>query len=110
MSEKLKIRYSGFWDFPLAFTTRWGNRLYLFSREFDDNQDNYEDRYRVFLLPQWIGEETEAPWQQIMTQTTDFLGEVAVKDVSFDPTHRQEIDAAIFQTLAAQREPAGILA
>ena len=110
MSEKLEIRYCGFWDFPLAFVVRWESSLYLFFREFDDDQDDYEDHYRVFLLPQWIDEETEAPWRQIMTHATDFLGEVAVKDVLFDPTHRREIDAVIFQSLAALREPARVLA
>ena len=109
MSEKLKIHYSGFWDLPLAFMVRWKGSLYLFFREFDDTQDEYEDHYRVYLLPPWTEEETKSSWERIETKATMHLGKVAVKDVTFDPTHRQEIDASIFETLAALREPAGIL-
>ena len=110
MSEKLPIRYSGFWDFPLAFTVRWKERLYLFFREFDDARDDYEEEYRVSLLPPWTDEEIEASWgRQIETQAADCLGAVAVKDVSFDSTHRREIDAAIFQTLAAPRKAVGVM-
>jgi len=103
-SENVKILYSGFWDFPLAFTARWEGNLYLFFREFDDETDEYEEHYRVYLLPLWTEEEIEASWGQIETKATEYLGKVAVRDVSFDPTHRREIDAAIFQTLAVPRE------
>ena len=109
MSEKLRIRYSGFWDFPLAFTVRWEEQLFLFFREFDEERDDYEDRYRVYLLPPWTDEEIEASWGHLGTQAADCVGTVAVKDISFDPTHRREIDAAIFQTLAAPREAVGVM-
>ena len=108
MSEKLKIRYSGFWDFPLAFTVRWEGRLYLFFREFDDARDDYEENYRVSLLPPWTDEEVEASWLQIETQAEEPLGKVAVRDVPFDLTRRCEIDAAVFQALAVPRTLAGV--
>ena len=107
MSEKLKILYSGFWDFPLAFTVRWEGHLYLFFREFDDDLDECEDHYRVYLMPPWTDEKIKASWLQIETQAVQHLGKVAVSDVLFDPTHRQEIDVAILQTLPLPREPAG---
>ncbi len=109
MSEKLKLHYSGFWDFPLAFLVRWEGSLYLFFREFDDDQDEYEDHYRVYLMPFWPDEEIEACWGRIETKATRYLGKVAVRDVTFDPTHRQEIDAGIFQMLVALPEPVGVL-
>ena len=107
MSENLKILYSGFWDFPLAFTVRWEGRLFLFFREFDDDLDECEDQYRVYLMPPWSDEKIKASWLQIEAQATHYLGKVAVSNVSFDSTHRQEIDAAIFQTLAPLRRPVG---
>ncbi len=107
MNKTLPILYSGFWDFPLAFTVRWESCLYLFFREFDDDADDYEDQYWVYLLPPWTDEEIEASWGQAKSQALDFLGQVAVKNVLFDPTHRREIDPAIFQTLAKRRELVG---
>lgn len=108
MSEKLPIHYSGFWDFPLAFTVRWEGRLYLFFRAFDDERDDYEDDYRVSLLPPWTDGEVEASWLQIESQAEEYLGTVAVRDVLFDPTHRREIDSAVLQALAVPRELAGV--
>jgi len=107
MSMKAKILYSGFWDFPLAFMVRWEGSLYAFVRDFDDDLDEYEDQYRVYLLPSLTDEEVEASWLRIETRATDYLGEAAVKDVAFDATHRREIDTAILQTPAAPREPVG---
>lgn len=106
MSTKAKIRYSGFWDFPLALTVRFENRLYVFVRDFDDDLDEYEDHYRVYLLPPLTDEEIEASWLRVENRATDFLGKVAVKDVAFDATHRREIDIAILQTLNLPREVA----
>ncbi len=103
-SESVKILYSGFWDYPLAFTARWEENLYLFVRDFDDDKDEYENHYRVYLMPLWNDEKIEDSWLRIETQATQYLGEVAVEDVSFDSTHRSEIGTAIFQTLAAPRE------
>lgn len=108
-SESVKILYSGFWDFPLAFTARWAGNLYLFVRDFDDDKDEYEDHYRISLLPHWTDEKIKASWLRIETQATQHLGEVAVKDVSFDATHCREIDAAIFQALASPRELVGAI-
>lgn len=107
MSTKAKIQYSGFWDFPLALTVRFENRLYVFVRDFDDVLDEYEDHYRVYLLPPLTDEEIQSAWLRIEDRATDYLGKVAVKDVRFDATHRQEIDIGIFQTLTAPRELVG---
>ena len=84
--------------------------MYLFFREFNDDLDECEDHYRVYLMPPWSDEKIKASWLQIEAQATRYLGKVAVSDVLFDSTHRREIDAVIFQSLAALREPAGVLA
>lgn len=83
---------------------RWKGSLYLFFREFDDEMDECEDHYRVYLMPLWTDEEITVSWRGIETKATEYLGKVAVRDVSFDPTHRREIDSAILQTLAVPRE------
>ncbi len=106
MNQTTPILYSGFYDFPLAFTARWEENLYVFVRDFDDDLDEYEDQYRVFLLPSLTDEEIQSSWLRIENRAIESFGKVAVKDVRFDSTHRKEIDSTVLQALTAPREVA----
>ncbi len=109
MSVMAKILYSGFYDFPLAFTVRFEGKLYVFVRGFDDDADEYEDRYRVYFMPPLTDEDIQASWLQIETKAIDYLGEMAVKDIVFDATKRHEIETDVLERLLANapRELAG---
>ncbi len=106
MHTTAPILYSGFYDFPLAFTVRFQGNLYLFARDFDEDLDEYEDHYHVSLMPDLTDEEIQTSWLQIEKRATASLGKVAVNDVRFDATHRQAIDPAVLQSLALPREVA----
>ncbi len=106
MSSSAPILYSGFYDFPLALTVRWQGDLYVFVRDFDEDVDEYEDEYRVFLMPPLTDEEIRSSWLRIEHRATRPVGKIAVKDVRFDATHRKEIDTAVLRALRAPREVA----
>jgi len=106
MSSNAPILYSGFYDFPLALAVRWEGNLYVFVRDFDEEADEYEDQYRVFLMPPLTDEEIQSSWLRVENRATRFVGKVAVKDVRFDATHRKEIDTAVLRALLAPREVA----
>ena len=97
---KAGIIYSGFYDVPLAFVVWHGGRQYLFLRLFDDEHDDYPDAYRVFSIPGLPDEVIKSSWLSLESMTTAFLGEVAVRDVKFDPSKRKEIETGVLDQLA----------
>lgn len=94
-----KILYSGFHDAPLAFTVRHSGVHFLFWREFDENLDEYEDAYRVFVLPNIPDREIKKSWTTLRSKVKSYLGKVAVRDVAFDPTKRRELQTSILDVL-----------
>ena len=97
MSKQASIVYSGFWDFPLAFVVRDERKLFLFLREFDETLDDYQDEYRVFLLPDIPEHEVRRHWANIETLAARYLGKVSVREVKFDKSHREKIDTDVLQ-------------
>ena len=97
------IIYSGFYDVPLAFAVWHGGRQYLFLREFDEALDDYPDAYRVFSLPGLSDEVIKSLWRSIGGLATEFLGEVPVQEVKFDPTMRKEIEPGVIDKVAGMR-------
>jgi hypothetical protein len=99
MSPKTRILYSGFYDAPLAFTTRHKGVCFLFWREFDETLDEYEDVYRVFVLPQITDREIKKSWQSLRSRATSALGQVGLNELRFDATKRREVDTRILDVL-----------
>ena len=97
----IKINYSGFWDRPLAFVVEYRGKQLLFSREFDETVDEYEDAYRVFVLPNVSDQDLAMPasWEDLPELSSGYLGKVPVKDVQFDATYRKEIDTNVIDAL-----------
>jgi hypothetical protein len=97
MSE-VKIIYGGFWDFPLAFAASYENVQYLFYREWDDELDDYEDEYDVFILPNLSEDEIKRNWALALEKAKPF-GKIPVKQVVFDSTHRLIVDTVTFDRI-----------
>ena len=96
MSPRAKIIYSGFWDVPAAFVVSHNERQYLFLRGyFDDELDDYPDTYRVFILPNLSEDVIRSSWGQLENLATDFLGEIPIREIEFDPMHRVWIDTKV---------------
>lgn len=95
------IHYRGFWDRPLSFVVEHRDKQLLFWRDFDEAVDEYEDAYRVFVLPDISAQDLAAPasWENLPERAVALLGIVPVKDVKFDATYRKEIDANVIDAL-----------
>jgi hypothetical protein len=107
MNVNVPIQYMGFWDVPLVFLARHQGQTYLFDCPFDEELDDYLDRYRVYLMPSVHENDLPKDWTTLSARATRYLGDVAVKSVRFDPTGRQSIDAAIFDEISKRNAVAG---
>lgn len=96
---RAKILYSGFYDAPLAFVVRHGGTQFLFWRVFDEEADEYPDTYRVLILPDLSDEEVSESWRTLEGRASGYVGEVAVRDVKFDQSMREDIDTSVIDAL-----------
>ena len=97
----VKIFYSGFYDFPLGFAASYENVQYLFYREWDEELDDYEDEYEVFILPNLSEGEIRKGWALAREKAKPF-GKIPVKQVVFDSTHRLTVDTVTFDRIIAR--------
>jgi hypothetical protein len=100
MSVMVPFRYVEFYDVPRAIALRYKGKLLLLQSAFDAELDEYPDNYSVYLVP----EEAEASleessWSFMERLNLARIGEVAVRDVKFDPTKRHALDASILDDL-----------
>jgi hypothetical protein len=108
MATWVPITYRGFWDVPRIFLTRHNGYLYLFDCSFSEAVDDYPDDYTVFLLPTELHEENlPSDWTTLKGMAIRRLGTVPVDRVTFDPTRRKQIDAAVLDGLAAPAPASG---
>jgi hypothetical protein len=99
ISKKATIVYRDFYDVPRIFlVSHWGVQ-YLFDCKFDDDSDEYPDRYKVFIVPPLTDKDLSGSWDRLSGYATEYLGEVPVKSVKFDETLRQAIDADVIEQL-----------
>ena len=99
------IRYRDFYDIPRIFIAAHDETQYLFDCPFDDDLDDYSDRYRVYQLPAILEDELEGSWERLPERAESLFGSVPVGDVQFDPTKRQRINTTVIKTLRRQRDP-----
>lgn len=76
----------------------------LFRRTFDEEQDEYEDAYKVYALSPIPDADWQSGrfWQHCLSYSRGDLGNVPVKEIQFDESYRQEVDTAIVEKLLAQ--------
>lgn len=101
----LTIRYRDFYDLPRIFITTHNGELYLFDCPFDEDRDDYSDRYTVNQLPPLSEEELQGSWEHLPERAACVLGTVPVAQVQFDTTKRNSIDTAILEEMIADRAP-----
>jgi len=95
---EVNIIYSGFWDFPLAFAASYENVQYLFERGWDDELDDYESEYEVYILPNLSEDEIRKDWALALEKAKPF-GKIPVGHVMFDSTHRLTVDTVTFDRI-----------
>ncbi len=97
-TEWLSIIYSGFWDYPFAFVTRYKDSTYLFVHGyFDDELDDYPSEYEVFVRNDIDFENIEKNF--LIEESGTSIGRVDMKDIQFDWTHREKINSKIFKQI-----------
>lgn len=99
------IRYRDFYDVPRIFMTAHDGKQYLFDCPFDDELDDYSDRYRVDQLPATLEDELEGSCQRLPERAVCLLGAVPVAAVQFDPTKRERINTTVLEALLGHRDP-----
>src|SRR5690348_11073213 len=103
------IRYREFYDVPRIFITTHDGKQYLFDCPFDEELDDYSDRYQVYRLPAISEDELQGSWEHLPERAVNMLGTIPVTQVQFDTTKRNSIDTAVLEELIADRDPQSTL-
>lgn len=88
------FKYVDFYDVPRIILFRYDDNLFLLASFFDDEQDDYDSEYTLYLLPAGIEQRIEqSSWAVLEEEIgAQVLGKVPVKDVLFDSTKRKMLD------------------
>jgi hypothetical protein len=99
------IRYRDFYDVPRMFITVYEGTQYLFDCPFDDELDDYSDRYFVYQLPSLLEDDLGGSWERLPERAVCLLGTARVAEVEFDQTKRERINTTVIKALLARRDP-----
>jgi hypothetical protein len=89
------ITYREFYDIPRIFLTKTGNRVFLFDCSFNDEKDEYEETYKIYLMPQLDEKQLAGSWENLPAKATRLLGEIPTSEVEFDTTLRQQVNLGV---------------
>lgn len=97
----LTITYRDFYDIPRAFVVENGGTLYFFDCPFDDNIDDYPDRFLVYKLSERMKDKLDTTSWAGLSSSSQLVGTIPVNQVQFDASKRGSIRAAVFDHIAA---------
>ena len=108
----IPIYYSGFWDVPMAFLTKFHDDLFFFSRGyFDDDLDDYPPTYKIYRVLNTSIDESIEPFEEFpdlisiknvsLLEENELVGEVLVKNVIFDDSHRKFVNTSVFEVIGS---------
>jgi hypothetical protein len=101
MDNMAPITYRDFWDVPRVFIASYRGERVLFDCAFDEAAEDYPGAYRVYLLPGLRDEDLAGSWDKLHAKASRYLGEIPVREVRFDPTRRQAVDADVLEKFLA---------
>ena len=108
MATLCNVRYGAFWDQPRVFYTLSEKHSYLFECLFDEELDDYPEKYDVYSMPHLRPSDFSNPWIEPQRSAVRLLGAVKITQSSFDRTLRQQIDLDVIEHLVAPKaSPAG---
>jgi len=99
MTEWLPIRYREFYDFPRMVVVEYQGDLFLLDSQFDHSTDDYSDDFVVYRLPDSAVSTVESSSWEGLASTGAPLGRIPTTRVTFDPTKRHAIAAAVFERI-----------
>jgi hypothetical protein len=89
------IRYAAFYDVPRVFALEHNGSMYLFDCPFDEQADDYPDKYDIYRIPAATFESMAGlSWQELLN-AGKHVGHCKVSDVHFDATRRGAVDDAV---------------
>jgi len=107
MAQMIPFKYGGFWDVPRYIVLNYRDRFLLLRSEFDDELDEYEANYTVFVLPESVGDLVrEGNWEFYNKVPMTEIGQIPVHTVVFDQRKRTELDASCLDDLITKCEAA----
>ncbi len=98
-AEWLPIRYRDFYDVPRAIVVEWRGGLYLFDCLFDDELEDYEPFYNVYLLPDEVKDSIGSMSWTDLGHRGRLIGRVNTGDIELDVTKREALNASVFERL-----------
>lgn len=98
------VQYRDFWDIPRIFIASFGQDWVLFDCKFNEEIEDFETKYRVFLMPTELqATDLTGSWKELPEKALRFLGEIQVDDVEFDESRRKYINSEIISNLLTAR-------
>jgi hypothetical protein len=102
VDHKARITYREFYDVPRMIIVNHRGRKLLLDCKFDESLDEYAAAYKVYVLPAGIDEQLVQSWDALPEKAAEYLGDVPVDQVIFDPSKRAEIDTRVIDSLCAR--------
>lgn len=112
MKNRIPIQYGEFYDFPRQIEFQYKGKWYFLRSEFDEEKDDYNDYYHVYLFPFRSEEEIKAnPCYWMKLGREHYLGQIPIADLGLDETRRRSMDAdALEEWLSARKKESGVSA
>lgn len=87
------FKYGEFYDVPRLIVLKYKGHLFMLGSYFNEEEDEYDDFYRIILLPSSIEETLSNSWEILFQDVgAKMIGRVPVKNVIFDPTKRKALN------------------
>jgi hypothetical protein len=96
MSSMTNFRYVDFYDVPRTIVLRFQNRWFLLQSAFNDELDEYEKEYSIYLLPDSFEPvQSGSPWKFLEELELNCIAKVPVNSVQFDSTKRKKLETSV---------------
>ena len=90
-----RIKCRDFCDIPSIFLTENLDRVFRFDCPFNEEKDEYEEPFRIYLMPPIGEQELAGSWKNLPQRATRLFGEVGISEVEFDTTLRRQVNLEI---------------
>jgi len=93
--EWLRIVYSAFWDYPFGIAVEYEGDVYIFLRGgFDEELDDYPSEFEIIR-------DNSIDMSSMRNNFTydgtgEVVGRIDMRELHFDPSHRQYISSKVF--------------
>jgi|SRR5580692_4920278 hypothetical protein len=92
-SMMVPFQYGDFYDVPRVIVLKYKGHLVMLGSYFDENTDEYDDRYTIYLLPPSVEEQISDSWDLLFEDVgAKMIGRVPVTSVVFDSSKRKALN------------------